>query len=174
MQRSGFWLLATYEFRASAKRSFRLSYGEYRRARSRMSEIGAAEIGRDGQRVFWWTAAGMFWADDALDCRDVALLVWDRERRSDARLDRLRSMRAREEAVAVHRRARIPEEVRAFVWDRDEGRCVRCAAEDDLQFDHVIPVARGGSASVDNVQVLCGECNRLKSDSVASPDVPPL
>ena len=43
------------------------------------------------------------------------------------------------------------------------GRCVRCGAEEDLQFDHVIPVARGGGNAPENIQVLCGPCNRAKN-----------
>ncbi len=60
---------------------------------------------------------------------------------------------------------RIPDEVRAFVRERDAGQCTRCGAEDDLQFDHMIPVAKGGGA-IDNIQILCGDCNRQKSDSI--------
>ena len=97
----------------------------------------------------------------------MSLLVWDRSRRQDARLDRLRSARARAEAVESARRTRIPDDVRAFVWERDDGSCVQCHADADLQFDHVIPVARGGGNSVDNVQVLCGDCNRAKADRIA-------
>ena len=55
---------------------------------------------------------------------------------------------------------------RAFVWERDAGRCVKCGSEDDLQFDHVIPVAKGGGNVAENVQILCGDCNRQKSDSI--------
>lgn len=116
--------------------------------------------------MLWWTDAGLFWADGDLTGEDVELLVWDRQRRQDARLDRLRKIRARDEEVTGARRERIPDEVRAFVWERDAGQCVQCSAEDDLQFDHVIPVAKGGGNTVDNIQVLCGDCNRQKSDSI--------
>ena len=44
---------------------------------------------------------------------------------------------------------------------------MRCGAEDDLQFDHLIPVAKGGGNAADNIQVLCGDCNRLKSNAIA-------
>lgn len=44
---------------------------------------------------------------------------------------------------------------------------MRCGADDDLQFDHVIPVAKGGGVAADNIQILCGDCNRQKSDSIA-------
>lgn len=66
----------------------------------------------------------------------------------------------------MSRRERIPDEVRAFVWERDGGRCVRCGSEDNLQFDHVIPVAKGGGNGVENIQLLCMDCNLLKSDAI--------
>ena len=78
----------------------------------------------------------------------------------------MRTIRTREEETGQARRERILDEVRAFVWERDQGRCVRCGAEDELQFDHVIPVAKGDGNAIDNVQVLCADCNPQKSDSI--------
>jgi 5-methylcytosine-specific restriction endonuclease McrA len=48
------------------------------------------------------------------------------------------------------------------VFERDGGQCVECGSKFDLQYDHLIPVALGGASTVDNLQLLCGECNRLK------------
>ncbi|MDE2992677.1 MAG: HNH endonuclease [Chloroflexota bacterium] len=85
---------------------------------------------------------------------------------SKARVDRLRKRLALK-ASSRERRERIPSEVRALVWERDDGRCVHCGADADLQFDHIIPVAKGGGNAADNIQVLCGDCNRRKSDSIS-------
>lgn len=60
----------------------------------------------------------------------------------------------------------IPDVVKRQVWDRDGGRCVRCDAGDYLEFDHIIPHARGGANTVGNVQLLCRKCNNLKSDRI--------
>jgi hypothetical protein len=60
----------------------------------------------------------------------------------------------------------IPDDVRREVWDRDGGRCVRCEATDYLEFDHIIPHARGGANTVGNVQLLCRKCNNLKRDRI--------
>ena len=138
----------------------------YRQVLAELHEVGAVRIGRDGGRVLWWTRAGLFWSGPELSAEDVALLVWDRQRRQDSRLDRLRKIRDRSEETASARRERIPAEVRAFVWERDAGRCVQCGSGDDLQFDHVIPVAKGGGNAAENIQVLCGDCNRRKGDSI--------
>jgi hypothetical protein len=56
----------------------------------------------------------------------------------------------------------IPTEVRNAVWRRDEGRCVRCGSRERLEFDHIIPVADGGSSTERNIELLCETCNRSK------------
>lgn len=63
-------------------------------------------------------------------------------------------------------RSPIPEAVRSEVWRRDQGRCVECGSRENLQFDHIIPLAKGGASSVQNLQILCGACNRTKGDRI--------
>lgn len=164
--RTGFGIFARHEVRAG-RLTVRLDCRTHERHLATITDGGAVPLATEAGRTLWWTADGCYWEDDGLDADAVALLVWDRQRRQDARLDRLRKIRAAEEAVEGSRRARIPDEVRAFVWHRDEGRCVRCGSEESLQFDHVIPVAKGGGVAAENIQVLCADCNRLKSDSIA-------
>jgi 5-methylcytosine-specific restriction endonuclease McrA len=60
----------------------------------------------------------------------------------------------------------IPEDVRLFVWRRDNGQCVRCGSRERLEFDHIIPVIAGGSNTERNVQLLCESCNRSKGATV--------
>jgi 5-methylcytosine-specific restriction endonuclease McrA len=60
----------------------------------------------------------------------------------------------------------IPEEVRLYVWRRDNGQCVRCGSRERLEFDHIIPVVSGGSSTERNVQLLCESCNRSKGATV--------
>lgn len=60
----------------------------------------------------------------------------------------------------------IPRDVRQRVWQKYGGRCAECAATDYLEFDHVIPVARGGGNTEANVQLLCRRCNGKKSDMI--------
>jgi hypothetical protein len=52
--------------------------------------------------------------------------------------------------------------VQITVSARDQGRCVQCGASEDLHFDHKIPWSRGGTNTVNNIQLLCGTCNRIK------------
>ncbi len=61
----------------------------------------------------------------------------------------------------------IPDDVKLLVWSRDGGACIRCGSRERLQFDHIIPVAKGGASSADNIQLLCQPCNLRKSDKLA-------
>jgi len=60
----------------------------------------------------------------------------------------------------------IPEDVRFAVWRRDEGKCVKCGSRNNLEYDHIIPVSKGGSNTERNIQILCEKCNREKSDKI--------
>jgi hypothetical protein len=152
--------------RAGAEVAFTHRGGALRRLLAE-HEGGAALVGEAAGRRLWWVEDGYYWDDEQLSAEHVALEVWDRARRRDHRFERLRSIRAREEVALAASRERISPEVRRFVWTRDAGRCVRCAAEEDLQFDHLIPAARGGGNGAANIQILCGACNRQKSDGIA-------
>jgi hypothetical protein len=37
-------------------------------------------------------------------------------------------------------------------------------ADNDIHFDHIIPWSKGGPTEENNIQLLCGTCNRKKSD----------
>ncbi len=60
----------------------------------------------------------------------------------------------------------ISEEVRLKVWRRDSGKCVKCSSQERLEFDHIIPVSKGGSNTERNIQLLCENCNRKKKDNI--------
>jgi 5-methylcytosine-specific restriction endonuclease McrA len=64
------------------------------------------------------------------------------------------------------RRKPIPDDVRMFIWQRDEGRCIKCGNREQLEYDHIIPVAEGGSNTARNIQLLCETCNRQKGKSI--------
>ena len=89
--------------------------------------------------------------------------------RSEGKLTRMkREIGAFEnmERLPGARRERIAESVRLFVWQIDEGKCVQCGHKENLEFDHIIPLAEGGSNTERNIQLLCEACNRSKGKSI--------
>lgn len=73
---------------------------------------------------------------------------------------------AREYQKTGPKRDPIPPDVKMLVWSRDGGACTSCGSKEKLHFDHIIPVAKGGGASSENIQVLCETCNLKKSDKI--------
>jgi 5-methylcytosine-specific restriction endonuclease McrA len=72
------------------------------------------------------------------------------------------SARYRNAAPGERNTRRIPQAVIIEVADRDDGKCVYCGSRKDLHFDHIIPWSKGGANTVNNIQLLCGRCNRAK------------
>lgn len=60
----------------------------------------------------------------------------------------------------------IAQDVKLLVWQRDSGRCIDCGSNENLEFDHIIPVSMGGANTARNLQLLCESCNRRKGASL--------
>jgi len=65
----------------------------------------------------------------------------------------------------------IPAHVRRAVWQRDGGRCTltaddghSCDSRRRLEFDHEVPIARGGESTVDNVRLRCRAHNQFEAE----------
>ncbi len=41
-------------------------------------------------------------------------------------------------------------------------RCLHCGAREDLVLDHIQSVAKGGKSVLENMQLLCADCNTAK------------
>lgn len=119
-----------------------------------------------GDRQYWLYQSRWHWDSDDLSAADVLALLTTRELRKTDTLRRAQSFSAAGTLPIPGQRTGIPADVRAFVFRRDGGACQDCGSQQELQFDHVIPVSLGGASTAENVQLLCGPCNRRKSASV--------
>jgi 5-methylcytosine-specific restriction endonuclease McrA len=118
---------------------------------------------KERQRALWYFHDKFYWDDDGLAAEDVMALVLQRERRLQQKLNTAHSLMRSEEA-GRQSRTPITSDIRRVVFERDDGRCVECSSSFDLQYDHVLPVALGGATTIENLQLLCADCNRRKSD----------
>ncbi len=66
----------------------------------------------------------------------------------------------------INKRERISKGTMNEVWRRDEGKCAECGSREKLEFDHIIPVSKGGSSTYRNLQLLCESCNRKKHGNI--------
>ncbi|MGO4691224.1 HNH endonuclease [Glaciibacter sp. 2TAF33] len=84
------------------------------------------------------------------------------------------SQKIRFNKSAAGRRALMTARLRTFIKTRDRHTCRFCsvslAAEPHLLLEayHVVPVSRGGMTAEENLQTLCWQCNRTKSDKILS------
>jgi hypothetical protein len=76
-------------------------------------------------------------------------------------------LRQKMSAKTPRHRKSISSKIRLLILERDGYRCRLCgktAKDTQLEVDHKIAVANGGTDSLDNLWTLCLECNRGKSD----------
>lgn len=55
---------------------------------------------------------------------------------------------------------------RKKVFERDGNKCLHCGTIENLTLDHIIPLSKGGSGKIDNLQTLCQPCNLKKADKI--------
>lgn len=105
--------------------------------------------------------------DRKYTAEEAMLLIMDLEDKERQKFERLKKKLsvAREEETQP-KRERISEEVRVAVWRRDKGKCVKCDSREKLEYDHIVPVSKGGSNTVRNIELLCESCNRKKHDKI--------
>ncbi|HTD08258.1 MAG TPA: HNH endonuclease signature motif containing protein [Solirubrobacteraceae bacterium] len=114
-------------------------------------------------RVFWWYDDAFYWTTaGAYNSADIKALLYTRQRQSERELEHAHAVLAASASPAKRKREPIPKDVRLAVWARDEGRCVECGSDFDIQYDHIIPFSMGGASTVENLQLLCARCNQTK------------
>ena len=50
--------------------------------------------------------------------------------------------------------------------------CQRCGSGNNLTMDHLVPIGKGGKNSLDNLELLCYDCNKKKAAKKLSPGTP--
>ncbi|ABC83116.1 HNH endonuclease signature motif containing protein [Anaeromyxobacter dehalogenans] len=108
--------------------------------------------------------------DAARDALSHAMPGASRENVLEAALDLLISERERRRGLTARPQKKVrpskpdhvPAHVRREVWARDGGRCTfvlasgeRCESAHRLELDHIVPRARGGDSTADNLRIRC-------------------
>lgn len=71
------------------------------------------------------------------------------------------------QAICRVERGKVTNKMRFAIYDRDHYRCRKCGRRtNDLEVDHIIPIAKGGKSTFDNLQTLCHRCNYKKGSSI--------
>lgn len=64
-------------------------------------------------------------------------------------------------------RGKVTNRMRFAIYKRDHYRCRKCGRKtNDLEVDHIIPIAKGGKSTFDNLQTLCHRCNVIKGSNI--------
>ena len=157
------------------------NYGCSECLRERCREYHAENLERERERSREYarrdpagnTARSSRWYHANLDKARESLRL---RRATDGGAHRRKSMewyRSNPEKAAAQRRLRrarlkaAPGQVTAEDWEAIKRRyghkCLRCGRTDQpLTMDHVVPLVHGGAHDPENVQPLCGTCNRAK------------
>lgn len=74
------------------------------------------------------------------------------------------------DALCRVERGKVSNKMRFSIYERDDYRCRYCGISGrynksvQLEIDHIIPIAKGGKSTDDNLQTLCRKCNKEKGD----------
>lgn len=118
-------------------------------------------------KIYWLFEDKLYKDSEGLAPEDVRALLITRKKQQQSRINRAKTI-ADSPATNGGKASRttIPDDVKLLVWQRDHGSCAKCGSNIELQFDHVIPLSLGGATTPENLQILCGRCNRAKSNSI--------
>ncbi len=66
-------------------------------------------------------------------------------------------------------RGKVTNKMRFAIYQRDGYRCRICGRRgngENLEIDHIYPIAKGGKSTYDNLQTLCHNCNQRKGSNI--------
>lgn len=73
------------------------------------------------------------------------------------------------DAICRVERGKVSNKMRFSIYARDGYRCCKCGASGryaQLEVDHIVPIAKGGKSTYNNLQTLCHKCNVEKGDKL--------
>lgn len=73
------------------------------------------------------------------------------------------------DALCRVERGKVSNKMRFSIYERDGYKCCKCGISKryaKLEIDHIIPIAKGGKTTYDNLQTLCHKCNVEKGDTL--------
>ena len=130
------------------------------------------EIMSTPQHRYLWVDTAFYEAESNLTFDQAVALIRESGLKKARKIQRaVEATQASQLGTRVQREA-ISDAVKHHIWVRDEGRCVECESPTELQFDHVIPLAMGGSNELANLQLLCAVCNRRKGANLTVNPLP--
>lgn len=116
---------------------------------------------------YWIYKRTIYVSQEDLTSDEVLALINEQQNRRRLKIEKAMALQAMAHDLDnTTKRKAIPTAVRLEVWQRDRGRCVECESQNSLEFDHIIPIALGGSNTARNIQLLCETCNRRKGASL--------
>ncbi len=126
-----------------------------------------------GERSYWHFGGRFWYESEGLEADEVYALLATRLGRDRQRIERAQAIVSYGGQSPRNGRQAMPDDLKQLVWTRDGGSCRHCGRTAELQYDHIIPVALGGSTSEDNLQILCGPCNRRKGAGLTIREIAP-
>jgi hypothetical protein len=153
-----------YGFRAGKRSTkFYMEESQYRSLLELQLQHPVRVMNDPASKKQWWMFKGEFWwEDDGCSSTDVQFILTEKFEQTIRKLKKALARVSQTKANPRNERQHIPDNIKLLVWQRDGGRCVNCGSQLRLEYDHIIPIAKGGSNTARNIQLLCENCNRSK------------
>jgi hypothetical protein len=135
------------------------SRGQFERLSAVQRTTPVRLTAKDGRR-WWWYRDRFWWADARLSAHEIESSILTIDLASESQREAFEQAQAGlvgRNDVATAEDA-VPDSVRREVWIRDRGLCVDCGVTAGLAFDHVLPLAVGGTNTAPNLELRCRPC----------------